>query len=82
VVNRAADAVPDTKGQVEELGARCEFIQGDIGKAKDRKRLVDTTRENFGRCDMLVNNAGVAPLKSWIFSNRRRRASSGSSGRI
>ena len=63
VVNRAADAVPDTKGQVEELGARCEFIQGDVGKAKDRKRLVETTRENFGRCDMLVNNAGVAPLQ-------------------
>jgi len=63
VVNRAADAVPDTKRQVEELGARCEFIQGDIGKAKDRKRLVETTKKVFGRCDILVNNAGVAPLK-------------------
>jgi 3-oxoacyl-[acyl-carrier protein] reductase len=63
VVNRAADAVPDTKKQVEELGVRCEFVQGDIGKAEDRKRLVETTRENFGRCDMLVNNAGAAPLK-------------------
>ena len=63
VVNRIQDAVPDTKRQVEELGARCEFVQGDIGKAKDRKRLVEMTRENFGRCDMLVNNAGAAPLK-------------------
>jgi len=63
VVNRAADAVPDTKRQVEELGARCEFVQGDIGKAKDRTRLVETTKKVFGRCDMLVNNAGTAPLK-------------------
>jgi len=62
-VNRVQDAVPDTKSQVEELGVRCEFIQGDIGKTEDRKRLVETTREKFGRCDMLVNNAGAAPLK-------------------
>ena len=62
-VNRVQDAVPDTKSEVEELGVRCEFIQGDIGKAEDRNRLVETTREKFGRCDMLVNNAGAAPMK-------------------
>ncbi len=62
-VNRVQDAVPDTKSEVEGLGVRCEFIQGDIGKAEDRNRLVETTREKFGRCDMLVNNAGAAPLK-------------------
>lgn len=63
VVNRVQDAVPDTKEQVEELGVRCEFVQGDIGKSEDRKRLVETTKKAFGRCDMLVNNAGAAPLK-------------------
>jgi len=63
VVNRVQDAMPDTKKEVEELGVRCEFVQGDIGKAEDRKRLVETTRTRFGRCDMLVNNAGAAPLK-------------------
>ncbi len=63
VVNRVQDAMPDTKKEVEELGVRCEFVQGDIGKAEDRKQLVETTRTRFGRCDMLVNNAGAAPLK-------------------
>lgn len=63
VVNRVQDSVPDTKSEVEDLGARCEFVQGDIGKSEDRKRLVETTRGKFGRCDMLVNNAGAAPLK-------------------
>lgn len=63
VVNRVQDAVPETKSQAEELGVRCEFVQGDIGKSEDRIRLVETTRIAFGRCDMLVNNTGVAPLK-------------------
>jgi NAD(P)-dependent dehydrogenase (short-subunit alcohol dehydrogenase family) len=63
VVNRVQPAVPETKADAEELGARCEFVQGDISKAKDRNRLVETTKSKFGRCDMLVNNAGAAPLK-------------------
>jgi len=63
VVNRVQPAVPETKAEAEGFGARCEFVQGDIGKAKDRNRLVETTKNKFGRCDMLVNNAGAAPLK-------------------
>lgn len=63
VVNRIQPAVPETKAEAEALGARCEFVQGDIGKGKDRNRLVETTKSKFGRCDMLVNNAGAAPLK-------------------
>jgi len=63
VVNRVQDAVPETKNQAEELGVRCEFVQGDIGKSEDRIRVVEVTRREFGRCDMLVNNTGVAPLK-------------------
>jgi NAD(P)-dependent dehydrogenase (short-subunit alcohol dehydrogenase family) len=42
-----------------ETGA--EIIQTDIGSAADRARLLAFTREKFGRLDLLVNNAGVAP---------------------
>ena len=40
---------------------RAEIIQGDISLAADRERLVSFVREKFGRLDLLVNNAGVAP---------------------
>ncbi len=63
VVNRVQDQAPETKREVEEIGARCEFVQGNIGVAEDRVRIVEATRAAFGRCDMLVNNAGAAPLK-------------------
>jgi len=40
---------------------RAEICQADVSMASDRRRLVDFTRETFGRLDLLVNNAGVAP---------------------
>ena len=40
---------------------RAEVCQADISLALDRQRLIEFTRERFGRLDVLVNNAGVAP---------------------
>ncbi len=63
VINRVQQVAPQTQKEVEELGAQCEFVQADVSCAEDRSRLVDSTKSKFGRCDLLVNNAGVAPLK-------------------
>jgi len=41
--------------------ARAELCQADIGNSGDRARLIEFTRSTFGRLDLLVNNAGVAP---------------------
>lgn len=40
---------------------RVEIVQGDVSLAADRARLIEFIREQFGRLDLLVNNAGVAP---------------------
>jgi NAD(P)-dependent dehydrogenase (short-subunit alcohol dehydrogenase family) len=40
---------------------RAEPCQADIAEAAQRARLLNFTREVFGRLDLLVNNAGVAP---------------------
>ncbi len=42
---------------------RAETCQADIAVGADRKGLIDFTREKFGRLDLLVNNAGVAPIE-------------------
>jgi NAD(P)-dependent dehydrogenase (short-subunit alcohol dehydrogenase family) len=52
-----------TQQQARALGANCEILRVDVSNKEDRRRLVDTTRAMFGRCNMLVNNAGVAPSK-------------------
>ncbi|MCH7557309.1 MAG: 3-ketoacyl-ACP reductase [Planctomycetes bacterium] len=52
-----------TQKEIKELGADCEVLRGDISSAEDRSSLVALAKNKFDRCDMLVNNAGVAPLK-------------------
>jgi NAD(P)-dependent dehydrogenase (short-subunit alcohol dehydrogenase family) len=40
---------------------RAEICPANIAEADDRARLIAFTRSTFGRLDLLVNNAGVAP---------------------
>lgn len=58
-----ADSAEAVKRMVEAAGRRCEAIQADIGSRTDRAALIEQVRAEFGRLNLLVNNAGVAPLK-------------------
>jgi NAD(P)-dependent dehydrogenase (short-subunit alcohol dehydrogenase family) len=40
---------------------RVEICKADVSSAEDRAALLETVRSVFGRLDVLVNNAGVAP---------------------
>jgi 3-oxoacyl-[acyl-carrier protein] reductase len=53
----------ETQKQAQALRAKCEVLRADVSKAEDRKKLVELAKATFGRCHMLVNNAGVAPSK-------------------
>ncbi len=55
----AADCV--ARGRANGPSIRAEICQADVASAADRRKLIDFTRASFGRLDVLVNNAGVAP---------------------
>ena len=40
---------------------RVEIVQADISLGADRERMLGFVQETFGRLDVLVNNAGIAP---------------------
>lgn len=56
-----AAAATETVGLVEEAVGRGLAVQANIAEASDRQRLIDETVQKFGRIDLLVNNAGMAP---------------------
>ena len=56
-----APAAQEALRLVREAGGDGLVIQGDVSSAADRGRLVAETAQAFGRIDLLVNNAGVAP---------------------
>ena len=55
----AADCLSAARSARKKI--RAETCQADIGNAEDRRNLIWFARANFGRLDLLVNNAGVAP---------------------
>ncbi|MFX0039258.1 MAG: 3-ketoacyl-ACP reductase [Promethearchaeota archaeon] len=47
----------------ENLADRYVYIQANIGKNEDRKKIIETIKNKFNRIDVLINNAGVGPIK-------------------
>ena len=63
LVNFASNlsAAEVTASGVRERGRKAHICQGNVADFRDGKHLVDETLKVFGRLDMLVNNAGIAP---------------------
>lgn len=69
VVNFARDAAAAAKtaedcwtaARANQRKIQVETCRADVSVAADRKALIGFTRATFGRLDLLVNNAGVAP---------------------
>lgn len=63
VINYAgnAAAAEECLQLVRSAGGEGLTIQADVALSEDRSRLVQETLAAFGRIDLLVNNAGVAP---------------------
>jgi len=56
----------DVKRVLDDLrktNAAVLYCQGDISLGSDRKRILNQVKEHFGRLNILVNNAGVAPAE-------------------
>jgi glucose 1-dehydrogenase len=52
------EATEALEQQITSLGDRAIGVEADVSKVADLQRLVDTTVTQFGRVDIMVNNAG------------------------
>lgn len=51
------------KERPEDLPSSCDYFSCDISREEDRKAALQYIVSRYGRVDLLVNNAGVAPLE-------------------
>ncbi len=56
---RRTDRLADTRVVVEQAGRRALSVATDVSKPQDCQALVDAAMAEFGRVDVLVNNAGI-----------------------
>ena len=48
--------------EVERMGVRSLAIRADVSRSEDVTQMVEEAVGQFGRIDLLVNNAGVNPF--------------------
>jgi NAD(P)-dependent dehydrogenase (short-subunit alcohol dehydrogenase family) len=59
IVGRDAAAAESVKAEIEALGTRALVALGDVTKRADIEGILAATLSEFGRVDVLVNNAGT-----------------------
>ena len=61
VTDLAHDSLEAVVGHATSTGAEILALAADVTRRADTERLVEETLRRFGRIDVLVNSAGVAP---------------------
>jgi NADP-dependent 3-hydroxy acid dehydrogenase YdfG len=59
---RRSERIDAIAQDIREQGGRATACVVDVTKAEDLRRLVSTAIDQYGRIDVLVNNAGIAPI--------------------
>ena len=57
--SRTLDQLNETKALVEAAGRRCLVVPTDVGRSDDVNAMVAAAVKEFGRVDVMVNNAGI-----------------------
>ncbi|QTI70960.1 SDR family NAD(P)-dependent oxidoreductase [Gordonia polyisoprenivorans] len=67
IASRKLDRCAALATELEQTyGVRCLPVAYHAAKWEDSERLADQVLERFGRCDVLVNNAGMSPFHEGI----------------
>lgn len=69
IANRNRELAMETANLTAEVGATATWVRTDVTSADDVDHLIKTVSEEFGKIDVLVNNAGVSSIgRIWEIS--------------
>jgi len=60
---RSEADITSVLGELTSLGVVVKYVQGNVADGQVRQALIDTSIQEFGHLNFLINNAGVAPLE-------------------
>jgi 3-oxoacyl-[acyl-carrier protein] reductase len=55
------DTAQTTHDEIEKAGGEADVLQGNVSEPAHRDLMVNFILDTYGRIDLLVNNAGIAP---------------------
>ena len=61
MATKTEEHYPESSAALKAAGITYLWIAGDVASEEDRRQALNQAVERFGRIDVLVNNAGVAP---------------------
>jgi len=67
---KSEDLALNLENEIKKIGARCIASRIDIKDMEKVKRWIDETKENLGRLDILINNAGVVVDKALMLMDK------------
>jgi len=59
ITGRRAELGQRVSDEIRQKGARCVFVEADHSQAGDCSRVLEQTLAEYGRVDILFNNAGI-----------------------
>lgn len=66
IVDKNPDTLKDTVEGIKKKGGQAVAIVGDMTRAEDINRMVQTTIEQFGKIDILINNVGLFTFEPFL----------------
>ena len=57
--NGSADKAEETAAAIRELGVKAKTVKCNVADFDECKKMIDEVIAEFGRIDVLVNNAGI-----------------------
>lgn len=64
--NKSRESAEEVVKKILEFGGEAVAVQGDVKLWEHASRIVNVALENFGTVDVLVNNAGILRIKSFL----------------